>query len=170
MLVFFFVATIFSVCIKMFVLFFTLVLSKLLKIIKEATSTVNIVMSILGLDHLGAGWTDIQTLLLELSHNSLGYAPRLKAQFCISLLWQVHSFSLQAANVPSTESITAPPQTHVSGSFTLNALPAARVFFKGKVNSQWHLKITTYSPDCWNRRKILYGKIECTFLFYTTFK
>lgn len=93
-------------------------------------------MDILGLPRLGVDWTDIQTLLLKLSHDFLGYVPKLAVQSWISLLWQVLSFPLQAANVPSTETITPPQQTHVSGSLTHNALPAARVFFKGKVNSQ----------------------------------
>jgi len=36
----------------------------------------------------------------------------------------------------SIKSMTAPPQTLVSGSLTHNALPAARVFLKGKVDTQ----------------------------------
>lgn len=56
-----FVVTVFSICLNMFGLPLTLVLSKPLKIIKETTNTVNIVMDILGLAHLGADWMDIQT-------------------------------------------------------------------------------------------------------------
>lgn len=48
-----------------------------------------------------------------------------------------------------------PPKTYVSGSLTHNALPAAKMFLKDKVTSQWHLKITTHCCDSRNTRIIL---------------
>lgn len=41
-------------------------------------------------------------------------------------------FPLQAANVPRTKSITIPPQTHISGSLTHNASPAAQMVWKAR--------------------------------------
>lgn len=108
-------------------------------------------MGILGLAHLGADWTDIQTFARVESQFSGICAKTRSPILDISAVAGPQFFPpSKAANVPSTKSITdpPPPQTHISGSLTHNASPAARVFFKGKVNSQRHLKITTCNHNC----------------------
>jgi len=76
----------------------------------EATSIAHIVMGILWACSPGNVLGGHSDIMLQLSLDSLGYLPRLEAQFWISLLWQVLSFIffLQAANVRSTKKHYAP--------------------------------------------------------------
>lgn len=140
---------------------------KPLKIIKEATSSVNIVTGILWVGSPGSGLDGHSNITATVESQFSGICAKAGSPILdiSAVAGPQFFFSLRAANVPSTKSITAPPQTHISGSLTHNASPAARVFLKGKVNTQWHLKITTYSGDSWNGRKILHSKARIVHLF-----
>lgn len=131
-----------------------------LKIIKEAMSTLHVVKGILWACSPGSrldGHPDISAIV-ESQFSGI-YAKAGNPFLDISAV-AGPQFSLQASNVPAPKSNMCPPpppQTYISGSLTHNASPAARVFLNGKVNTQWHLKITTYSSDSWKRRTVFYS-------------
>lgn len=149
-------------------LLLTLVLWKTLKIIKEATSTLHIVKGILWGCSPGSRLDrhpDISAIV-ESQFSGI-YAKAGNPFLDISAVAGPQSFPSKHLMFQHQKAICPPlpPQTYISGSLTHNALPAARVFLNGKVNTQWHLKITTYSSDSWKRRTIFYSRAMIVHFF-----